>query len=123
MATVLFVGPLLAGCQTVGGLGRVGADDPGDVSWELQADWAERILAEITEKYPATETRIFFTAQPRLSRLRYHYWTEKSYVGLAGLAVVRSFEEGGLFGGESGPWQVVYVLGPDGLVEFLSGRL
>ncbi|MDR2367132.1 MAG: hypothetical protein LBF58_03340 [Deltaproteobacteria bacterium] len=115
---------LLAGCLPAS-LSGPGAETqaPGLTAPDLPADWPDRVFAELTEKYPAKETRLFFVSPPRPARLRYHYWTEKRYEGLAGLVVVRSLSEGGLFGGESGPWQVVYLFDPEGQLAFLSGRL
>ncbi|MDR2386442.1 MAG: hypothetical protein LBE80_02515 [Deltaproteobacteria bacterium] len=110
----------MTGCLQTTRLEGLGEDQR---SWVLPEDWAEKVFAELIERYPAKETRLFFTNRPRLSKLRYRYWVEKSFVGLAGLVVVRSLEEGRIFGGESGPWQVVYLIGPEGQVDFLSGRL
>jgi hypothetical protein len=112
---------LLIGCQPLKPGGAV-APDPSHMV--VPADWADLVLSAVKEKYPAKEIRIFFIAPPREAKLRYHYWTETHFSGLAGLAVVRSVgAEGSLFGGETGPWQVVYLFGPDGQVNFLSGRL
>ncbi|MDR2387431.1 MAG: hypothetical protein LBE80_07610 [Deltaproteobacteria bacterium] len=111
---------VFTGCLQRAPLGGLGEDQR---EWELPGDWADKVYGELIEKYPAKETKLFFIGRPRLSKLRYRYWVEKSYLGLAGLVMVRSLEEGRIFGGESGPWQVVYLIGPEGGVDFLSGRL
>jgi hypothetical protein len=111
LVVLLALALLLQSCVAPGGAGR--ETDPAPQA--PPEDWPEKVAAALREKYPAAAPAVFFTAAPRPSRLRYHYWTERRFTGLAGLAVSRSRTDG--------PWESVYVIGPEGEIDFLSGRL
>jgi hypothetical protein len=96
----------VAGCQTA-------YSTAGPAVGALSAGWRKAAAEAINREFPSVEAKIMFLGEPKAASVRYRYWTNENIVGHAGLAALKARRPGGLLG-PSGPWLVLYVLGPGG---------
>ncbi|MDR1486879.1 MAG: hypothetical protein LBT62_02630 [Deltaproteobacteria bacterium] len=89
---------------------------------ELPSNWKELAYEAIAGEYQQAEPKMLFLGRPRPSRVLYRYWTYRHYDGLAGLAVLKG-KGSSLITGESGLWFVIYVIGADFEISFLTDNL
>ncbi|MDR1487611.1 MAG: hypothetical protein LBT62_06455, partial [Deltaproteobacteria bacterium] len=89
---------------------------------QLPSDWKELAYEAIAGEYRQVQPKMLFLGQPRPSKVLYRYWTYRHYDGLAGLAVLKG-KAGSLIAGDSNLWFVVYVIGADSEISFLTDNL